>query len=199
MPDRLYIITVIDHVLPPLPVRQWVLSLPKRLRYHLQRDRQALNAALRIFLDEIERHLRMHHPSAGPNARAGAVAFIHCFGSSLNLHTHFHVCAIDGVFEPDPDHGIRFIAMDELDTDNAAAVQGRVGRRILRAFVRRGLLDKDDRKDTEQWNHGGEFSLRVTLPDGIGSAFRWRADRGAGPAPADLPTAKARSRRARRF
>ena len=91
------------------------------------------------------------------------VAFIHRFGSSLNLHTHFHVCAIDGVFEPDPDHGIRFIAMDELDTDDAAAVQGRVRRRILRAFVRRGLLDKDDRKEREQWNHGGGFSLDATV------------------------------------
>lgn len=37
-----------DHVLPRLPVRQWVLSLPKRLRYHLQHDREALNSALRI-------------------------------------------------------------------------------------------------------------------------------------------------------
>ncbi len=29
----------------------------------------------------------------------GAVAFIHCFGSSLNEHVHFHVCVVDGVFE----------------------------------------------------------------------------------------------------
>jgi len=38
---------LVDHVLPPLPVRQWVLSLPKRPRYHLHHDRKALNAALR--------------------------------------------------------------------------------------------------------------------------------------------------------
>ena len=30
-----------DHVLPCLPVRQWVLSLPKRRRYHLPHDREA--------------------------------------------------------------------------------------------------------------------------------------------------------------
>lgn len=30
-------------VLPRLPVRQWVLSVPKRLRYFLQRDAVALN------------------------------------------------------------------------------------------------------------------------------------------------------------
>jgi len=27
-----------DHVLPPLPVRQWVLAVPKRLRYFISRD-----------------------------------------------------------------------------------------------------------------------------------------------------------------
>jgi hypothetical protein len=142
---------LVDHVLPRLPIRQWVLSLPKRLRYYLQHDREALNSALRIFLNGIERYLRAHSPGAGPDARAGAVAFIHRFGSSLNVHTHFHVCVIDGVFEHDPDHGVRFIAVDELDAHDAEAVQAKVRRRILRAFVRRGILDKDDRKEMEQW------------------------------------------------
>ena len=34
---------------PLLPVRPWGLSVPKRLRYYLQRDKGALNAALRCF------------------------------------------------------------------------------------------------------------------------------------------------------
>ena len=154
---------LVDHVLPPLPVRQWVLSVPKRLRYCLQNNREALNSALRIFLDEIERHLRAHSPGAGPDARAGAVAFIHRFGASLNQHTHFHVCVIDGVFEPDPHDGVRFFAVEELDWQDAEVVQARIRRRILRAFGRRGLLDKDDRKEMQQWNHGGGFSLDATV------------------------------------
>ena len=36
---------LVDHALPPLPVRQWVLSVPKRLRYFMQRDGAALNTA----------------------------------------------------------------------------------------------------------------------------------------------------------
>jgi len=139
-----------DHVLPRLPVRQWVLSLPKRLRYHLQHDREALNSALRIFLDAVEQHLRRRCPGAGPKSRIGAVAFIHRFGSSLNEHTHFHVCVLDGIFEPDPEQGARFIEAEELDADDAEAVQAQVRRRILRAFVRRGLLEKEDRKEMEQ-------------------------------------------------
>lgn len=37
-----------DHVFPRLPVRQWVLSVPKRLRYFMQRDGMVLNMVLRI-------------------------------------------------------------------------------------------------------------------------------------------------------
>ena len=29
---------LVDHVFPPLPVRQWVLSVPKRLRCYLERE-----------------------------------------------------------------------------------------------------------------------------------------------------------------
>lgn len=39
-----------DHVFPRLPVRQCLLSVPKRLRYFIQRDGETLNMVLRIFL-----------------------------------------------------------------------------------------------------------------------------------------------------
>jgi hypothetical protein len=58
-------------------VCQWVLSLPKRLRYCLQSDREALNSALRVLLVEIEHHLWAQSPGAGPKARTGAMACIH--------------------------------------------------------------------------------------------------------------------------
>lgn len=37
---------LVEAIFPPLPVRQWVLSVPKRLRYFLQHDSQALGAVL---------------------------------------------------------------------------------------------------------------------------------------------------------
>jgi hypothetical protein len=88
-----------DHVFPKLPVRQWVLPVPERLRYFLQRDVELQGAVLRIFLKEVERCLREHSPGCDAQARIGAVAFIHRFGSSLNEHVHFHCCIVDGTFE----------------------------------------------------------------------------------------------------
>ena len=94
---------LVDHVLPHLPVRQWVLSVPKRLRYFMQRDGAALNSALRIFLRVVEQCLHRQCSGAAKLDKAavhiGAVAFIHRFGSSLNTHVHLHICALDGVFE----------------------------------------------------------------------------------------------------
>jgi len=43
-----------DHVIPPVPVRQWVISVPKRLRGMLADRPRAVAALTKIFLDEIE-------------------------------------------------------------------------------------------------------------------------------------------------
>jgi hypothetical protein len=41
---------LVDQVFAPLPVRQWVMSVPKRLRYFLNRDPEALGAVPHISL-----------------------------------------------------------------------------------------------------------------------------------------------------
>jgi hypothetical protein len=46
-----------DHVIPPVPVRQWVISVPKRLRGFLADRPAAVRALTKIFLAEIERLL----------------------------------------------------------------------------------------------------------------------------------------------
>jgi hypothetical protein len=166
-----------DHVFPRLPVRQWVLSVPKRLRYFLQRDTALQGAVLRILLRGVERCLREHSPGCGTTTRIGAVAFIHRFGSNLNEHTHFHCCIVDGVFQPaanigdkadaadaaDAVAGVDFHAATDLDTATIAQVQAQVRQRILRAFVRRGLIDKSDRDEMLSWEHGGGFSLDASV------------------------------------
>ena len=153
-----------DHVFPRLPVRQWVLSVPKRLRYFMQRDGTVLNMVLRIFLRVIEQTVQASSPgsvSADKASRAsphiGAVAFIHRFGSSLNEHVHFHVCVVDGVFEA-TESGITFHLANSIDADAAAQAQATLRRRILRAFVGRGLLESFEAKEMLGYQHSG-FSV----------------------------------------
>jgi hypothetical protein len=152
-----------DHVFPRLPVRQWVLSVPKRLRYFLQRDAALQGAVLHIFLRAVERCLREHSPGCGTSAHIGAVAFIHRFGSSLNEHVHFHCCIVDGVFESADAADAVFHAATGLDAGAVADVQALVRRRILRAFVSRGLIDKGDGEEMGGWEHGGGFSVDASV------------------------------------
>jgi hypothetical protein len=159
-----------DHVFPRLPVRQWVLSVPKRLRYYMQRDGAVLNMVLRIFLRVIEQSLSANCPGAVSADKAalhiGAIAFIHRSNSSLNGHVHFHVCAVDGVFEEvagDTDAqssppGIVFHPASGVDATVVALVQADLRRRILRAFVGRGLLESCDAKEILTYQHSG-FSV----------------------------------------
>jgi len=169
---------LVDHVFPPLPVRQWVLAVPKRLRYFLQRDTALQGTVLRIFLFAVERCLREQCPACPSTARIGAVAFIHRFGSSLNEHVHFHCCVIDGVFAPtvapDDAPSVSFHAAlaHALDAAAFADVQARVRTRVLRSFVRRGLIDKDDASEMRAWAHDGGFSVdgsvRIEGADRVG-------------------------------
>lgn len=65
-----------DHVLPALPLCQWVLAVPKRLRYFLERGTGLPGVALRLFLATVEQCLRAHCPGSATHPRISAIAFI---------------------------------------------------------------------------------------------------------------------------
>jgi Putative transposase len=88
----------------------------------------------------------------------GAVAFIHRFGSTLNEHIHFHICAVDSVFKP-TNQGMQFFAAKPFSADFITQVQQTVRRRLLRAFVKRGYIDSVDAKTMQSYAHGGGFSV----------------------------------------
>jgi hypothetical protein len=99
-----------DHVIPPVPVRQWAISVPKRLRGFLADRPEAVAAVTKIFLDEIERSLLTASGVASgadtlsaSRPRLGGISFLHRFGSALNHHVHLHACVTDGVFMPAAD------------------------------------------------------------------------------------------------
>jgi hypothetical protein len=121
------------------------------------------SAVLRIVLRVIEQALQEPSPGAGPEAKGaapiGAVAFIHHFGASLNEHTPFHIGVIDGVFAGAPDDSpIALFEATAMEASTVAAAQSTIRRRVLRLFVRRGLLDAHDAKDMGAWPHDGGFS-----------------------------------------
>lgn len=120
-----------------------------------------IQMVLRIFLRTIAQNLPTHCPGAAQVDKTalhiGAVAFIHRFGSSLNQHVHFHVCVVDGVLEAVA-ASVIFHPASGIDQAAVAQVQTTLRKRILRAFVGRGLLQSSDAKDMLAYQHSG-FSV----------------------------------------
>ena len=169
---------LVDHVIPPVPVRQWVISLPKRLRGVLGDRPKAVAAVTRIFLDEIETLLCLERLRCSTHAtlqstrpRLGAVSFLHRFGSGLNRHAHLHAAVTDGVFLPGP-HGpdgpSAFLPARSLTQGDLAALTERVRRRVIACFKRQGFLDAHAAADMLAWENSGfsiDASVRITLLD----------------------------------
>ena len=171
---------LVDHVIPPVPVRQWVISVPKRLRGMLADRLRAVAALTKIVLAEIERLLLAasgFNPPANTPAsarpRLGAVSFLHRFGSALNHHVHLHVCATDGVFVPAAaeaacDTPPAFLPARPINQADLAALTERVRRRVIRWFRRSRLLDAAAAADMLAWENSGfsvDASVRITLLD----------------------------------
>jgi transposase-like zinc-binding protein len=71
---------LVDHVLPDVPVRQWVLTAPHEVRRVLALRPDALTAQGRIFVEEIARWQKHVARTGG---KTGAVTFVQRFDSSL--------------------------------------------------------------------------------------------------------------------
>ena len=153
---------LVDHVLPQVPVRQWVVALPKRLRYFVHRDAELAGRVLNVWLRALESRLRQCSPGAPASARIGAVSFIQRFGSTINPHLHYHCAVIDGVFS-EYDGALRFHQASALDDADIAELEGVVAKRVLRLFERRGLLSREAAHEMASWGHNSGFSVDASV------------------------------------
>jgi len=164
---------LVDYVIPHLPVRQWVLSVPKRLRPFLHHRPRTASAVLHILLRALQVTLREACPTAAPTASIGAVSFLHRFGSSLNPHFHYHLIVVDGLFQrveedtnltsANPQTLLRFHEATAHPHELLERLQHTIRSRVLRHFRRHGLLEPHEAEDMLTWDHGGGFSLDASV------------------------------------
>jgi hypothetical protein len=144
---------LIDHVWPDVPVRQWVLSLPHRLRYLLAWDHDLCRAVSRVAIRAVLGFLRRRARHEGvADGRSGAVVVVQRFGGALNLNIHLHALVLDGVFTND-DGAVRFHAVPHLTREDVAQVVALIARRITRLLERRGLSGRaEDGETSDPWS-----------------------------------------------
>ena len=128
---------LVDRVLPEVPVRQWVLSLPFALRYRLAYEAGLVRAVLHIFVQAVFSSLRgrARAHSGVRQAQCGAVTFVQRFGGALNLNVHCLVAHVVGGVVDGPaldSAGLLLDPRGELRGGALDHVAARVVDRILR-------------------------------------------------------------------
>jgi len=124
-------------VLPEVPVRQWVCSLPFELRYVLGYDRTLCAAVLSAFVTELSRSYkrrakREHGTSSMSLLHTGSVTFVQRVDSALRLNVHAHVLSLDDVYLQAASGELRFLRLPEPSEQDVRALAERTAARIER-------------------------------------------------------------------
>ena len=131
-----------NHVLPNVPVRQFVVTMPFPRRFPLAFDGKLLGQVVRIFTDTVAGWYRSRHAERGlPDGETGAVTVIQRANGDLRLNPHLHTIFLDGVYSADGDgKGQMFHPAPPPAQDEIEALVGRASKRILRFLQRRGVI-----------------------------------------------------------
>jgi hypothetical protein len=136
---------LIEDVLPPVDLRQWVLTVPFVWRKRLGYDGRLMSALTRIFVKTV---LGFYRERGGgpPRGQRGAVVAVQRTSSDLKLNPHVHAVFLDGAYRDKGDE-LDFRAVGHLSTRDVAAVLERTRDRMVKYLRRRGLLEGDDSEE----------------------------------------------------
>jgi hypothetical protein len=170
---------LVDRVIPEVPIRQWVLTLPYPLRYRCAYDATLTSDVLRAFIralfTELRRRVRKHCGIRA--AQCGSVTFIQRFGSALNLNLHFHTLALDGAYTYTLGQASapRFLTLPPPNPDEVGRVLAGTARRIRRLLEERAGDDEDAlARDEPLLALLAAASLRTRIATGPHRGERWR-------------------------
>jgi hypothetical protein len=115
---------IVRRVLPAVPVRQWVLSLPYEVRAKVAYERGLMAGIVRILVRGVFAHLR-RKSGLGGEGKCGAIVMLQRFGGALNLNPHAHGVFLDGVYE-ETEEGLVLRSVAAPTSAELEAVSGRI-------------------------------------------------------------------------
>jgi putative transposase len=92
---------LVERVIPWVPTRQWVASVPIPLRYWTAASPDLTTKVHTIIRTTIGQYYVTQAVTRGverQQVHPGSVTFIQRFGSALNAHLHFHLIFQEGVY-----------------------------------------------------------------------------------------------------
>ena len=136
---------LVDHVLPEVPIRQWVLSLPHKVRFLLVRNPKLACEVRGIFIRAVQSfYVRRARDQGVPSGRCGAVVYTQRFDSALRLDLHWHGIVLDGVYTGfGVGESLTFHEATRLRDDEIEALVRHMAALIGGHLRRRGCLDEE--------------------------------------------------------
>jgi hypothetical protein len=137
-------LNLVERVLPDgVPVRQWVCSLPWRLRVLCGYDSALCADVVKAFDKEVSRSLQHRAKQAFglgsvEHAHTGSVLFIQRFDSALRLNVHAHLLSLDGVYVRGADGALVFHELAAPSAEDVAEVARRTAARLIQVLNKHG-------------------------------------------------------------
>jgi hypothetical protein len=155
---------LVDHVIPHVPVRQWVLSLPIPLRLLLAAQPKLVTPVLQDVHRVITRFLLKQAGVKAAEADSGAVTLIQRFGSAANLNIHLHCLVLDGVYRRGTDGAPKFVEVPEPTDEALQSVLHKIITRAMKLPTRRGVLVEEEGSTYMADNDGDSDEARTLRP-----------------------------------
>jgi hypothetical protein len=156
---------LVHDVFPEVPVRQWVLSLPRRLRFLAARDAKVASRLLDHFTQSLFAWQRRAARRSGvADPRTAGVTAIQRFGGAVNLNVHFHTLVPDGVFDLSGEGRAHFVPLPAPTDEEVARILATVIRKAERAL---GRFDADGEAEEDPLAalQAREVDRRMRFPD----------------------------------
>lgn len=146
---------LVDHVLPEVPIRQYVLSPPFELVGLLACRTEVLAKLVQIFVRTLARAMKTWARSQGlGDAQCGSVVAIQRFTKTLSVSPHLHVLWLDGVFVKDHEaEAPRFVPAPPPKLHDLLKITREVYEKVTRFLRKAGYLGDEDRQETplDRW------------------------------------------------
>src|SRR5256712_11594279 len=137
---------LVEQVIPWVPVRQWVVSVPMPLRYWMAASQDLTATVHTIIRTTIAQYYVNQAVTRGmerQKVQPGSVTFIQRFGSALNLNVPYQLIFLEGVYLDRTDQGLkpRFVKAEPPSDADIAGVLQQISRRVIRKLRRLGYLE----------------------------------------------------------
>ncbi|MEK7857672.1 MAG: transposase [Elusimicrobiota bacterium] len=154
-----------ERLLPAASYRQWVLVVPKRLRFFMNLRPDLPGELSGILAREIELFIKRR----SGDGDASQLHFIQRAGSTLNRHVHVHAVASDGAFLERRGalgkKSLGFRWTGGPNEDQVKRITEAIRRKVLSRFVKLKVLPEEVAREMLAWEHSG-FSLHTKVKIG---------------------------------